>query len=218
MSFAVLALAASAVIAGSQLSGPARVIDGDTIALGNISVRISGIDAPERDQMCQQGSVAVACGRQATSTLRAIIGAAPVRCSVIDIDRYGRQVATCFVERHDIGAAIVIAGWAVAFTRYSDRYLPEQAAARAARRGLWTMRFQEPAAFRRAKRESRPAPPPPPNSACVIKGNISAKGARIFHQPRDRGYPDVRIDTADGERWFCSAAEAINAGWRPRRR
>jgi endonuclease YncB( thermonuclease family) len=218
MSFAALALAASTVIAGSHLSGPARVIDGDTIALGKMSVRISGIDAPERDQMCQQGSVAVACGRQATSTLRAIIGAAPVQCSVIDIDRYERPVATSSVGSHDIGAAMVVAGWAIAFTRYSDRYLTEQSTARAARRGLWAMSFQEPAEFRHAKRESRPAPPLPPNPACTIKGNINAKGARIFHQPGEQGYADVRISTADGERWFCSTAEAINAGWRPRRR
>jgi len=217
MSFGVLALAASTVIAGSHLSGPARVVDGDTIALGNRSIRISGIDAPERDQICQKGAVAVACGRQASSTLRAIIGTAPVQCAVIDIDRYGRPVATCFVKSHDIGAAIVVAGWAVAFTRYSDRYLPEQAAARAARRGLWQMHFQEPAAFRRAKRESRP-PPPSPTPGCAIKGNINAKGTRIFHQPEEPGYTDVRINTTDGERWFCSAAEAINAGWRPRRR
>jgi hypothetical protein len=25
----------------------------------------------------------------------------------------------------------------------------------------------------------------------------------------------TRIDTAKGEQWFCSEAEAITAGWRP---
>ncbi|MEA3390349.1 MAG: thermonuclease family protein, partial [Pseudomonadota bacterium] len=28
-------------------------------------------------------------------------------------------------------------------------------------------------------------------------------------------YAAVRIDTARGERWFCSLAEARRAGWRP---
>jgi endonuclease YncB( thermonuclease family) len=217
MSFGLLALAASSVIVGAHLGGPARVVDGDTIAIGNTSIRISGIDAPERDQRCQQGTAKIACGRQASSTLQDIIGTASVRCSVTSIDRYERPVGTCFVKGRDVGAAMVVAGWAVAFTRYSNRYLPEQAAARAAHRGLWTMRFLEPAAFRRAKREKRPAPSSP-NPTCAIKGNINAKGARIFHQPGEKGYNDVRIDAADGERWFCSTAEAINAGWRPRRR
>jgi hypothetical protein len=47
----------------------------------------------------------------------------------------------------------------------------------------------------------------------VIKGNINAKGRRIFHVPGQEDYAATRIDTARGERWFCSAAEAIAAGW-----
>jgi hypothetical protein len=47
----------------------------------------------------------------------------------------------------------------------------------------------------------------------VIKGNINAKGRRIFHVPGQQDYAATRIDTAHGERWFCSAAEAVAAGW-----
>ena len=212
-----LALAASAVIIGSGIDGMAQVVDGDTIKVGQRSIRLSGVDAPEKGQMCQQGSTVTACGRHATAALREIIGTSPVRCRVVDVDRYDRPVATCTARGRDIGGAMVTAGWAVAFTRYSDAYLSQQAAARATRRGLWAMRFQNPADFRRVQREDRAPPPLPPNPRCAIKGNINGKGARIFHQPSDPGYPDVRINVRDGERWFCSVAEAIAAGWRPRR-
>ncbi len=49
---------------------------------------------------------------------------------------------------------------------------------------------------------------------CRIKGNINRKGERIYHAPGDNWYDRTRIDPAKGERWFCSEAEAIAAGWR----
>jgi hypothetical protein len=51
--------------------------------------------------------------------------------------------------------------------------------------------------------------------ACALKGNINAKGRKIFHAPGQRDYAVTAIDTTRGERWFCSAAEAIAAGWIP---
>ncbi len=49
---------------------------------------------------------------------------------------------------------------------------------------------------------------------CRIKGNINAKGERIYHMPGQRAYGATRIKPTKGERWFCSEAEAIAAGWR----
>jgi hypothetical protein len=77
-------------------------------------------------------------------------------------------------------------------------------------------------------RPRRPAPPPAaaqpepqplvgPADAdgdCRIKGNISDRGDRIYHVPGSRHYDRTRIDTARGERWFCSAADARAAGFR----
>ncbi len=39
---------------------------------------------------------------------------------------------------------------------------------------------------------------------CVIKGNISSKGERIYHVPGGRYYDATVIDTAKCERWFCT--------------
>lgn len=58
-----------------------------------------------------------------------------------------------------------------------------------------------------------------PGSGCNIKGNISiTTGERIYHVPGQRYYSATRISPKYGERWFCSEAEARQAGWRKARR
>ncbi|MEP9399926.1 nuclease [Mesorhizobium sp. KR2-14] len=50
-----------------------------------------------------------------------------------------------------------------------------------------------------------------------IKGNISAKGKRIYRVPGQKCYCRTRISKNKGERWFCSEEEA-RQGWRNARR
>ena len=54
----------------------------------------------------------------------------------------------------------------------------------------------------------------PPNPQCPIKGNINAKGERIYHVPGGKSYDATFIAVSEGERWFCSESEAVAAGWR----
>ncbi len=50
---------------------------------------------------------------------------------------------------------------------------------------------------------------------CNVKGNISMNsGNKIYHLPGMEDYQSTVIDTSQGERWFCTEAEAINSGWR----
>ena len=48
---------------------------------------------------------------------------------------------------------------------------------------------------------------------CNIKGNISS-GNRIYHTPESPWYARTTIDEESGERWFCTASEAEQEGWR----
>jgi hypothetical protein len=58
---------------------------------------------------------------------------------------------------------------------------------------------------------------PPPD--CEVKGNISLRtGERIYHLPGQQYYDKTVIDPADGERWFCTEAEARANGWRKSKR
>ncbi|KRA42066.1 hypothetical protein [Devosia sp. Root635] len=52
------------------------------------------------------------------------------------------------------------------------------------------------------------------NGECNIKGNVSTQGERIYHMPGDKYYDETRISASHGERWFCTEAEARQAGWR----
>jgi hypothetical protein len=52
---------------------------------------------------------------------------------------------------------------------------------------------------------------------CKIKGNISGEGERIYYVPGQKFYATTRISPGQGERWFCSEAEAQSAGWRKAR-
>ena len=46
-----------------------KVIDGDTIHIGKLKYRFSGIDAPEMKQLCNKGGKEVLCGLLAKNAL-----------------------------------------------------------------------------------------------------------------------------------------------------
>lgn len=133
-------------------TGPAHVVDGDTIDVAGRRVRLWGIDAPESGQLCERGGIDYACGGAASAHLRALIGDGTVTCLARTTDRYGRTVAVCHAGTVDIGAAMVSGGWAMAFVRYSSDYVAEERAARDAGRGLWIGRFTPPWDWRAARR------------------------------------------------------------------
>lgn len=194
------------------VSGPARVVDGDTLIIGSQSVRIAGIDAPEDGQSCSRVSGGQwACGAQATKRLRQL-SARGVSCVGSEFDAYDRLIASCMADKADIGQTMVLNGMALAYRRFSKRYVADEEIARNARRGVWEGPFVEPWQWRKEKwQEAGTAASSP---GCPIKGNISSNGDRIYHAPWSRSYNKTRINEAKGERWFCDEAEAIAAGWR----
>lgn len=215
--FAMGLLAASFALAETP-KGKIRVIDGDTMDVGGTRVRLFGIDAPEAGQSCDtdQGGV-WACGAWVSREVRARYQGKTASCVAVERDRFDRIVARCSVGGQDMGAALVAEGLAFAYRRYAMDYDLIEKQAAAADRGIWAMRVQNPADYRRA---GQPAPDQPQAVAsdCNIKGNISAKGERIYHRPGQEHYDRTRINTGQGERWFCSRAEAEAAGWRAARR
>ncbi len=202
-----------AFAARAELSGPARVIDGDTLQIGETRIRLHGIDAPEAAQDCRTAQgFPLACGAAATTALRDMTKGLLVVCTARDIDRYGRTVARCTANGGDLGRQMVAGGLAVAYRRYSIDYVADEEAAKARGLGFWSANMQNPADYRAGKAAVTSLP-----DGCIIKGNISS-GGQIYHLPGQENYADTRISTAKGERWFCSEAEARAAGWRPARR
>ena len=211
--------APSGQVSGVALTGSARIIDGDTLEVRGTRVRLYGIDAPEHAQRCRSGGRLWSCGRAATRALSSRIGQNAVSCKIRDQDRYGRSIAVCRTRGEDVNAWMVTEGWAFAYRKYSRRYVAEEMAARTARRGVWQGDVVAPWDWRRGKRlAGEGATEKPGSGRCRIKGNISKGGKRIYHVPGGRFYDRTRINTSQGERWFCSEAEAHRAGWRRARR
>ena len=228
--------AASGALSQERIAGRATIVDGDSFEIGSVGVRLFGVDAPEGRQPCTRSNGSSwRCGEAAATELRRLVGAREVACARRDIDDYGRVVAVCRVGNLDLGGAMVRAGLAVAYRRYSDDYVDEEREAQAAHRGLWAGEFTRPEDWRRReaavrRRDERSAAPEPPLRAseerrsaatsasrrdgCYIKGNINGDGEKIYHVPGSSSYRSTEIDSSRGERWFCTESEARRAGWR----
>ena len=202
------------------LVGKARATDGDSLRMGDKRIRLFGIDAVESAQKCQFKTEDWACGRSARKALEVLTRGQELTCVVNDMDR-GRYVASCSVDGVDINRQQVRNGWAVAYTNYSTRYLEDEVFARAQKKGIWRASFERPHDYRARLRRQAAAknePEIPPSTDCLIKGNVSRSGTKIYHSPGQRDYKNTRINESSGERWFCTKAAAEAAGWRAAKR
>jgi endonuclease YncB( thermonuclease family) len=212
------------ISAGHSITGRATVIDGDTIEIAGQRVRFNGIDAPESVQRCDDASgLSYACGKQSANALDEFLTAArPVTCRFVEWDQYGRFVGNCArADGRSVQEWLVANGHALDWPRYSHgAFAGQEAIAKGSRLGIWRGKFQNPWEWRAAQREQAtpvavsPAGSLAGQSGCNIKGNISAKGERIYHVPGQKYYSRTKISEGKGERWFCSEEEARQAGWR----
>lgn len=211
-----LLLCSVASLCAADVAGRIDVVDGDTIRVSGQTVRIFGVDAPEVKQTCQAANgTEWACGVWVSNELRRSFQGKYASCVEVDQDRYGRSVARCDIAGVDLGRWLVQQGYAFAYRKYSMDYDLDEKGAAVNDRGLHASRVQNPADFRAAS--AKPAQVAP-KAGCQIKGNISSKGARIYHMQGQEHYERTRISARKGERWFCTEAEAKAAGWRRARR
>ena len=128
-----------------------KVSDGDSLRSGNLRIRLFGIDAPELMQQCaDQNGVLWGCGVAARRQLNDLIGTnKDLKCSLRDVDRYGRLIMQCFNGATDIGAAMVRSGHALAYRHFSDLYIAEEEQAKTALKGIWRGTFSPPWEWRR---------------------------------------------------------------------
>jgi endonuclease YncB( thermonuclease family) len=232
MKVALAALLLSATCArAADVSGIPRIVDGDTVEIAATKIRLSGIDAPETDQLCLDAKGGKwACGIAARDELVKYSRDRSWTCHVTGADKYGRSLARCEVDGADVERWMVRSGWALAFVRYSREYVADEAEAKSKRAGLWSGAFVAPWDWRGRNKQteilgaatvpvnaqaillSAVSAEEAPDPACTIKGNVNRSGECIYHLPGDRWYAKMRMDS--GKRWFCSATEAEAAGCR----
>jgi hypothetical protein len=102
-----------------DLIGQASIIDGDTLELHGTRIHLSGIDKPEA---CSSAPVTRACSIAAMPRRRmnstSSLHSRRSSCTAVELDKYGRTVATCSVAGIDLGEWIVRNGHVVDWPRY----------------------------------------------------------------------------------------------------
>ena len=134
------------------IQGKAKIIDGDTIYIGKNKIRLHGIDAPEINQTCSIRDQLWNCGIKSSKVLKNIILENEVLCKIIDIDRYKRFVAECFVNETNINQYMVRNGWAIAYRYYSLDYISDEKIAKNNKTGIWQGKFKNPYLFRKEQK------------------------------------------------------------------
>ena len=227
-----------ALAQAADITGIAKVRDGDEIQIGNNRIRLGGIAAPAADQLClNTKSERWTCGAAARDELIKRTENKNWICRNRQVaDRRGRIVARCEVDGEDIQKWLVRNGWALALVRITKDYEPDEKAAREAKAGMWQGAFIAPWDWRvrnkktailgavkppekaRAILLASASGPVAPSPECTIKGNVNRSGACIYHRPTSRWYAKIRMNVDKGTRWFCSVDEAEAAGCRETRR
>jgi endonuclease YncB( thermonuclease family) len=132
---------------GHLVAGPLRVVDGDTLAVGGMRLRLAGIDAPELGQTCRREDGGEwPCGEAAKALLTQVLAQGAPECRGTVTDRYRRLLVDCFIDGQNINAQMVRAGLALATGAITFRR--EQSQAQTARLGLWAGEFDHPRVWR----------------------------------------------------------------------
>ena len=140
------------------ISGIAKVIDGDTLKIKKNKIRLFGIDAPESKQLCQKTWLSISflsfnknypCGRISAKKLKEKIDSKYVTCKSFNKDKYKRFIAECYRDKTNINRWMVLNGYAVAYKKYSKKFVAQENLAKKDKLGLWAGSFELPWEWRK---------------------------------------------------------------------
>ena len=144
-----------------EISGIPKVVDGDTVHIDNYKLRLEGIDAPEMRQQCKKEFFKISfligftfykdysCGRVSKEKLITKINTSEIKCISSSKDRYKRYIAECFKDKININAWMVRNGYAVAYRKYSKKFVSQEIFAKKEKLGLWSGTFIMPWDYRK---------------------------------------------------------------------
>ena len=142
----------------NKISGFAKVVDGDTIKINSKKIRLYGIDAPEKKQKCKKTYLTISfmsftkdymCGEVSTEKLIKKINNQKLNCNILDVDRYKRLIGECFKKNINLNSWMVSNGFAVAYRKYSKKYVSDEINAKNNKLGIWQGKFEMPWDYRR---------------------------------------------------------------------
>ena len=146
--FILCSLSSLFLLSNNLFASHVTVIDGDTIRLGDVKIRFSGIDAPEINQTCVASEGKVACGKISRDLLIEKVTNNKISCTDEGKDFYGRALGECFVNGESLSSYLVREGFAFAYRKYSNKYIEDEEYAKFNKLGMWSMEFQYPWDYR----------------------------------------------------------------------
>ena len=145
----------------NKISGFAKVVDGDTIKINSKKIRLYGIDAPEKKQKCKKPYLTIfmftfyedyLCGQKSTEALIKKINNQKITCKISDVDYFKRLIGECYKRKTNLNAWLVSNGHAVAFRKYSKKYVSEEIFAKQEKKGMWQGKFEMPWDYRKSNK------------------------------------------------------------------
>ena len=136
-------------IEGQKLTGLGKTYDGHSITVDGNPVRLNGIEAPGRGQLCHTKSgTAWRCGKKAYERLAVLVDGKKVSC-IVDSPAGTGAAATCSSSRvSDIGRLLVSEGLAIPNKHSKNVYRQEVRSANSMKKGIWVGSFKEPSKWR----------------------------------------------------------------------
>lgn len=120
LAFTALVLWSGGAFGAEIITGPVRVIDGDTMQVGRQKVRLCGIDTPERGEPGWKAAGDHLRSLTAGKTARCVVVGSGTPCDGLSKRRsHDRLVAQCTIEGRDVAEAMVRARHACDWTRFS---------------------------------------------------------------------------------------------------
>ena len=147
--FILCSLSSLLLFSNNLFASHVTVIDGDTIRLGDVKIRFSGIDAPEINQTCVASEGKIACGKISRDLLIEKVTNNKISCTDEGKDFYGRVLGECFVNGESLSAYLVREGFAFAYRKYSNKYIEDEEYAKFNKLGMWSMEFLYPWDYRK---------------------------------------------------------------------
>ena len=161
MRIIILFLILSTNTIAEEIIGVPRIVDGDTVHIKEYKIRLEGIDAPEIRQKCKKEKLKISsvigytfyedyyCGKVSKENLDGKINGSKIKCVSSSKDRYKRYLATCFKDEVNLNQWMVRNGHAVAYRRYSKKYILDEDFAKENKLGLWQGKFLNPEKWRK---------------------------------------------------------------------
>ena len=143
--------------AQKEISGTARVIDGDSLEIAGIRLSLAGVDAAETGQRCARDDRLVDCGIAAKAQLSDLTAGVTVSCVMLGLsgpthDAVEGIRAHCASDGYDLSEGMVYTGWALVEPGAALLYRNFERDAEASARGLWRYRFVAPWEWREGQR------------------------------------------------------------------